>query len=74
MAKTPFIYVEKIPDSNKYHVIEGFKYIDGIRLLMKKDLMLYCTVVGPFKNPKERSLATLQCCIVQREKPNIKNY
>ena len=65
-AKTPFIIVEK-NTNNKYNVIGGFKYLDGIRLL-KKEIKLYCTVVEPFENEKKRLLATLQRCIVQREK------
>ena len=68
-AKTPFIVVEEL-DSDKYNVIGGFKYIDGLRFLGKNNIKLYCTVIDPFPNEVERLLATLQRCLVNGE--NIK--
>lgn len=65
-AKTPFITVEKT-GSDKFNVIGGFKYINGIRLL-RKDIDLYCTVLEPFKDEKSRKLATLQRCLIHNEK------
>lgn len=65
-AKTPFITVEKI-DDEKYNVIGGFKYINGIRLL-RKNIKLYCTVVPTFNNEVTRKFATLQRCLVNNEK------
>lgn len=65
-AKTPFITVEKT-DSNKFNVIGGFRYIDGMRLL-QKNLRLYCNIVKPFENEKDRNLAILQRCIINNEK------
>lgn len=69
-AKTPFVTVEK-NKNNKYNVIGGFKYIAGLRSL-QNDSELYCTVVKPFQNERERKLAMLQCCLVYNEKIKYK--
>lgn len=66
-AKTPFITVEKLNNEEKYNVIGGFKYLDGIRLL-QKDLELLCNIVEPFADEINRKLAILQRCLVHQEK------
>lgn len=70
-AKTPFIVVEKI-EADKYNVIGGFKYIDGLKLLQKRKIKLYCTVVESSPTKVESLLATLQRCLVNNEKIKYK--
>ncbi|MFD9627728.1 hypothetical protein [Peribacillus muralis] len=67
-AKTPFITVEKRND-NKYNVIGGFKYINGLRSLNRK-AYFFCTIVDSFNSEKDRKLAILQRCLANNE--NIK--
>lgn len=69
-AKTPFITIERRKD-NRFNVIGGFKYINGLRLL-NKDLKLLCTIIDPFPTNKERKLAILQRCLTHNERIEYK--